>query len=57
MFHENKLLMSILKTFDIIINKNLVHVQIHFLKIELVHAKFTQYERVPSFQSLIICAL
>ena len=38
-----KLSMNEPKTFKIIINKNLVHVQVHFLKIELVHVKFTQY--------------
>jgi len=41
-----KLAMSKPKTFKIRINKNLAHVQIHILKIERVHVKFTQYERV-----------
>jgi len=34
------------KTFKIIINNKLVHVQVHFLKIKLVHVKFTQYDCV-----------
>lgn len=39
------------ETFKVVINKNLVHVQVYFLKADLVHVKFTQYERYLS-QSL-----
>jgi len=34
---EIKLSMNDPKMFNIIINKNLVHVQVHFLKIEFIH--------------------
>jgi len=46
--------MSKPKIFKIIINKNLVHIQIHFLKIELVHVKFTLYESVEMNEFLPI---
>lgn len=39
------------KTMTLIKNKNLVHVQVHFLKIEHIHVQFTQNERIISHHS------
>jgi len=41
-----KINLSMNELIMIIIIKNLVYIQVHFLKIDLVHVKFTQYESV-----------